>query len=854
MMKTAAIGVWTLTTAMLANPLFWKAALIIGAVVAVYQAFKRIEVETKLFSDSLTTLIAPFKALIESFGDARDAGGRFSSAMGMLLRKPIDLAVIAITSIISGFYSLSAAIAYTLNLLTFGQFEIFSKTVDDANEKITRMSGAMNKATEDLFRFSATASADPFSDITRGAQEAQDKLRGLSKELVSATEKRLIFAQAEGNRAEVLLLTKQLTEERMTLAKDAEEKKNLAKELLRTDAELQQFPREAIQDAHASWVQIKVATLEDMKDLASIRQAGALKAKEALKPLQEKLAEIQLLPKTSDTQKAAGEIQRLMADTQTSINRDTTKKLEELKISRIQNEIDTKLEIAKMRGDELKQIELNAEKQITAFAGGAKAKGIGAQQVKEMTDLILAAKDKQVTELATKNETERLAAVSSYAQLVNDQTLLAQAGYDKQLIDYKKMLDEKKISDEQYQATKMKLEQQKALGEAKGAGAAAGNFGQEGVTQAISQVGAFMQGFSDMLMGPIAAVQGVVGIAQGLVDAIPNLLSSITNLVVSLVELPTKILDGVLALAKAIPRLISEFIPRLLEAIPQVIFAIQKMLFVELPNAFIVLFQKIPEIMTNIADQLPEMVLTIVEGIVTAGPKIMASLLNYWINGIPKIIRALLAAIPDIINALIQGLVDGFMMIGDMIASIFTGGSFFKNFETGMTESVGTALKSITGVTSSLFSVEALTEGPVADAATKATKALENSGRKVTNWLNMAWEGMKQAGRWLDTNIWQPAWEGMKAAGRWLDTNIFQPIADLGGKIWDGLVAAMDGAGSIFSKVGTWIWDGLKAGFDGIGNLFSKLFSFDGKGMGTVERFIGILWNLYGVESLPMEI
>lgn len=843
-LKAAALGVWSLTAAMFANPLFWKAALIVGAVVAVYQAFKRIEVETKLFSDSLTTLIAPFRALIESFGDARDAGGRFSSAMGMLLRKPIDLAVIAITAIISGFYSLSAAIAYTLNLLTFGQFEIFSKTVDDANEKIMRMSGAMNNATEDLFRFSATASADPFSDLSSGAQEAQDKLKGLSKELISATEKRLIFAQAEGKRAEVLLLTKQLTEERMALAKDVEEKKNLAKELLRADAELQQFPREAIQDAHASWVQIKVATLEDMKDLASIRQAGALKAKEALKPLQEKLAEIQLLPKTTDTQKAAIEIQRLMADTQSSINRDTTKKLEELKLSRIQNEIDTKLEIAKMRGDELKQIELNAEKQITAFAGGAKAKGIAAQQVKEMTDLILAAKDKQVTELATKNETERLAAVSSYAQLVNDQTLLARSGYDKQLLDYKKMLDEKKISDAQYQEAKAKLEQQKALGEAKGAGAAAGNFGQEGVTQAISQVGAFMQGFSDMLMGPIAAVQGVVSIAQGLVDAIPNLLSSITNLVVSLVELPTKILDGVLALAKAIPRLVSEFIPRLLEAIPDIIFSILEMLYVAIPDAFMKLFQRIPDIITAIIEKIPQVTAYLVTGIITSLPKIALSLINALINGIPKIIVALVEAIPVIINALIQGLVDGVMMIGEMIMSIFTGGSFFKNFGKNVADSVGTALKAVTGVAGNLFSVENLTNGPVADAANSATQKLLSAGRTIKNWLGMAWEGMKQAGRWLDQNIWQPAWEGMKAAGRWLDSNIIQPvwgaISGLGQAIWFGLTEAVKGGAALFSQIGTWIWDGLKAGFDGIGNLFSKLFSFDGKGMGTVERFIGM--------------
>jgi TP901 family phage tail tape measure protein len=174
----------------------------------------------------------------------------------------------------------------------------------------------------------------------------------------------------------------------------------------------------------------------------------------------------------------------------------------------------------------------------------------------------------------------------------------------------------------------------------------------------------------------------------------------------------------------------------------------------------------------------------------------------------------------DVVNGLIDAVVQGF---SDIWAWLFEGADFTKLAE-NVSSSVGNALKSITGVGGELFSVENLTEGPVADAADAATKNLLSAGRTIKNWLGMAWEGMKKAGRWMDNNIWQPAWEGMKAAGRWLDDNLLQPLwgalRAIGQPIWDAIVSAFEFVVNMLKDA----WEYMKSVFFSIISLFKGVF------------------------------
>lgn len=898
MFAALARGIWGVTAAILSNPLFLKAAAIVAGITLLYKAMQRIEEETKILSEAIGQLVMPFNNMVSSISSSTNASNYFSKIISTVLRSSINIAVVAVGSLIATLYSLAAAVAYTLNTLTFGKFKVFADEVNAANEKILKLNSVIGKAASEILSFSSVASAETLDSFGKGADEAKSKLEGLKKELVSATEKALIWAQAAGKEGKAMLLSKQLIEERTAIAKDIEEKKGLAKDLEQINAQIAVFPQKTIDEAKKSIAQLRIDSLNGLNEIAATRKAGAIKIQEALAPMREKLADIELLPKTADTQKAANELRTLMAETQKNINDETLSKIQSLKDARLQNEIDTRLEIAKMRNDDLAQIKINAEKQIAAITASGKAKSLTKMQQEEMTSLILAAKDKQILELAQKEKKALVDANATYAQLIGDQSVIAQTEYEKQLTSYQEMLDKKLLSTKQFEAAREKLEQQKALGEAKGAGAAAANLGQQGITQAIDQVGSFMGGFSSMLMGPVAAVQGVVSIAQAIVDIIPNLLSSLTNLVTSFVELPTKILDGVVALAKAIPRIISEFIPRLLEAVPEIIFSILDMLYTAIPDAFLTLFNKIPLVIEAITDKLPEMAQSLVKGFITALPKIALGFINYVVNGIPKMIRAIIKAIPEIIDGIIQGLIEGIYMIGDMFASIFSGGDFFSSFETGIVDSVGSALKSVTGAASSLFSVSDI-GAPFKDQADNLGKQIKDATRTATGWLAKAWEGMKEAGRWLDQNIWQPIWEKLSQFGTWLwggikssfdyavnilDALFIEPLKLVG----DLFVTAWNYAKGIFSSIidlfkstfeGAWLmlkgiftfdFDLIKAGFEKsfagiktfflsigdvivssikngidaivsrVGNVLSKLFTFEGGGKGVVEKFIGM--------------
>ena len=59
--------------------------------------------------------------------------------------------------------------------------------------------------------------------------------------------------------------------------------------------------------------------------------------------------------------------------------------------------------------------------------------------------------------------------------------------------------------------------------------------------------------------------------------------------------------------------------------------------------------------------------------------------------------------------------------------------------------------------------------------------------------------------------------------------NLFDSLSNIGQNIWDKI-----------KNIGTVIWDSIKGAFSSAGNILADLFKIDFKGMGTVEKFIGI--------------
>lgn len=351
--------------------------------------------------------------------------------------------------------------------------------------------------------------------------------------------------------------------------------------------------------------------------------------------------------------------------------------------------------------------------------------------------------------------------------------------------------------------------QEKATG---GVGAVFSRQNVEVITQAFGEgAGQAAAGISGALAGftaPIAAANVIVDAFQGLVDAIPQLLSKISNLFNSLTDLPNQIVAGLDGLVDAVSNLLANFIPNLAKALPKII----RSLLIELPNAItrglLELAKALPGILLELYKELPSLISDIITGMVERMGEIAAHL----IKEAPKIALALAKAIViELPKAIVEGILQALASLGGVFAKMF--GNIFpaKAIVDGVKE-IG---DSIARSTSQLFQVvdaEVISRG--LDAADRIRNAILSSTRKAVGLLDQAWEALKQAGRWLDENIWQPAWEGLKAAGRWLDENVWQPIIatltwvfeNVIKPIWDAVIAALT---LVFEQIVKPIWDAV---------------------------------------------
>lgn len=878
-----AVKIWTLTTALLANPLFWKAAAWAAAIYLVWKAFEKLEEKTHIFGDALQSITQPFIRLGQYFNSTGEGASILSRVFTFVLNKAIDATVFAVSALVSGVLTLSAVLLKLADIATFGIFDSLSEGVTTATDSVAKLSVVMGESLANLTNFSETAYAQEFTNIGAGAKEAQEALAKLSTELVTATEKKLAYAQAGGKQTEVLLLTKQLTEEKLAIAKEIEERKTLSRELLRINADIAQLPKSTIEDAQKSWNALQMATYEGMESIIGIRKAGALKAQEALKPMQEKLDEINLLPATDDTKEAAQELQKLMASTQESINRDMLKKIDELNKSRLDKELDLKIELAKLRDDELAQINANAEKQIAGIS-----KTLSPDKYKEMYSLIVAAKDKQLVELAKKEKQAQADANLSYANALNEQATIAKLEQQKRVQEYQDLVDKKLLTEQQFinavaglqkQATDkqlmeqldasltyvntikdqtaiVKLEQQKQIREyqvlldkklisEEQLAKAIEAIQKQGIDKRLSlekdaymtyasatknetlvaeleysnQIKAYQElldkklidyrQFLEMqkqaekdletrktevaLKGANKAVEAVSGGISGVVSAVGSafgpwgvLISGIVNLLNRSPEEMKVFVEGLIKAANALPTIIIKNIPVIIRAIIK-----------ELPNS-------LRSVMSAISSLFKDLLFN----------------KQFWM---------------DVINGLIDVLISTFKDLGDWLF----GDMDFSSVGDGIADAVGSGIKSITGATSGMFSVDDM-GGAFKARADALGETIRAAGETVKNWLGQAWEGLKQAGRWLDANVWQPVISKLWEWGRWLDSNVWQPVINkltewgrwLDTNIWQPVISGLKAA---FIEFPLWLLNGLREGLGWVAEkLITNLLEPLGKGLMSI--------------------
>jgi len=254
-----------------------------------------------------------------------------------------------------------------------------------------------------------------------------------------------------------------------------------------------------------------------------------------------------------------------------------------------------------------------------------------------------------------------------------------------------------------------------------------GGFGPVTEAQAATGAGG-AAGAAAGAAGGLAAAAAIADAIQALIDFIPNLLDKIAGIFNSLVELPMKIVEGLDDVFDSILNFVANFIPNLIEAIPKIFKSFSKFLK-ELPKVFLQLMQELPSLLIEMMDELPLIIEGLITNLVSAGPKIALTIIEFMVKNAPRIaIRMIKLFAIQLPKAIIVGILEGLKDIGKAIGQLFTGGLDFGPLEDKAKEAVKAVERAVTGVGTQLFAVQ---DAAIAEKARKELKDFEGAMKRV---------------------------------------------------------------------------------------------------------------------------
>ena len=837
-LASAGTALWSFTAAILANPLFWKAALIVGALVAVGAALKRIEEETKIFSDLLDAIIYPFQRLIDSFSAADGTGRSFSEVIGMLLRKAVDIAVIAVGGLINGVFTLTFAMSKLLDVVTFGQFDIFSQSAEYALERMNKLSESLNVAASDISDFSskAYASSDATNQLGKGAEDARNKLAGLNRELVTANEKALITAQAQGKQLQALMLSKVVAQDKMKLAKELNDKQGLARDIYKIDAEIAQFPISAFKEASQSYDQLRIQNLEQLNTIAAVREAGALKAKLALKPLTEKIAEIQLLPPTDSTRKALNELRTLYSETQKSINNEVLTKVQELEAGKKTAETAALMSYAQTIGDQALIAEAQYQQDLAGFQKLLSDKLISEESYNQARDKLLKKRDEAQKAPEVKKQQEMLA---SAGELIGAAASGANAVVSNAINQI---------------------------------GKAFGPEGQviAGAVNLLRMGGEQMKQLSSDLIKiivelPLMISEGIIGLIEGIVDGLVKLLSDPAKLARIFTAFETIGPKIITAVVKALPILLKmlldpKFWVELASQIVRSIFDALKEMIYAVGDLFASIFNG--DIFSGFGDSLEKMGNDVGQGIKDATKAVTGFTAQLF--GVQEDVAGGKKAdqgspireafdygakkTRSLWNDIKKIFVDLFNLGKTLLIAPF---KLLETVLTGLIESLGILMEGVSGAFEAIFNIIQTTFITVGDVIAETFSTVFDSGKIVFDGivalLKNAWDTFRNVfvAVWnFGKSIFQGVIDSFKAVFSFFKNlfddpigafkqllvdfknifaNLWDSFKEIPLKLWDGIKNGVSIVWDTFAALGKRIWEGLQSVGGDILNWFKEV-------------------------------
>lgn len=438
-----------LTVAVMTNPLFWKAAGIAGLLFMVVEAFKRIDEETKIFSNSLQAL----KDVFSGTGDSASGLVEALKPIGEMFSSVLNIAISGTVVLLAGFMNgVNAVIRTTIVLLNLlPLWDSAQKKLNDAYQDTLRLNdtltNVMAKGAAQMVSLTASTASASQSNVKFGqsAQEAAAKLSKLKKEisdLISANEKALIQARTMGNEGTVLLLTKKVAEEKLAVTKELDEKKNLYKEIFEVEESIKALARDSVAEASKGIDELRVKELERVESIRALREAAQLKERAALEPVQEKMKALLQLPASDENIAAIGKLSEQAVAIQRSQNAEVEKAVRE-HLQKVQTaRLNAQSKVAETLGDDRLKAQLELQKQLEDFKKMQREKLIDLAQFKAAK----AALEKRMGDEEVRKNLENRKRVAD----ATNNPVAGQLGLQIELLDYRQLLERKAISQEEY--------------------------------------------------------------------------------------------------------------------------------------------------------------------------------------------------------------------------------------------------------------------------------------------------------------------------------------------------------------------------------------------------------------------
>ena len=835
-------------------PLVIKIGLIVSAVVALFQAFQELSDDLSLLKSSSEDAAGGVEMASAALFDMEAAIETASSAIRAFMRVIISITKIAIGGFVAGFLLLQRQIIRfkILAASTRDELNRLRKSLKENEEAQKQLRNVIGASLEEIGRFGVKQAQA--SEETKKSSEELDKHAKAAERFKAAMEAALdidvraleidvLGDQFEASMNRFLSLNQQLnqtmdriaqagkaSEEELNKLADLKEQRerarlevvklraNTLKSALETEKALQ---REALQLAGEQRALIES---ENQQRLAAAQAALANAAKIA--PLRGE--EIKKAKELIKNIKAANAARLKEFDTQAA------KKFQDQLDNILGKEQELAISAAKLANDNLKALQLEEKARTDAFIARVNqfkaTNQLTNEQIAQLDALIAKEKELSATKLAVaakkQFEAEDKAAAeaagpgigASIAAGIGEGVAIAAEGFA-------------------FIADLFSPDNIKGLGL---------TFGETmsqlplQIVDAIGNLGPAIQSFIDKF-------------PEALTKALDMLPAALASAFEKLPDLVNVLVDGFLAIVDRLPEILQVFVDGLIEGFVALVERIPEILlkvFEQLGPIVAILIRGIIKAFIAILENLPAIVQSLITGLLSAVGDIVGALIDELIakGGIFKIARALVVAILELIPAILKGIRDGLVGLFQGILGGFDISEMASEFTESVEEGVNEVFSAVTGASSELFRVAALTTGERAAAAEdrirKAlTSATTQSVERVTglwerflNLLDEIWTGL--------INFLLEVWRVIESIALGLWETLVMIWDQIIKPIWDGMMGILQEVWNAIEAIAMGLWESLKLIWeqviaplwDGFMNILSEVW-------GAIEDIVLGLWD-----------